>query len=343
MLVTQQPILRRFWYPVMPIAQLQTAPQSFQLLGQPLVLWLDAARNPVALDDRCCHRTARLSQGSVVAGNVRCPYHGWTFDGTGTCIEVPQCPDRPIPKTYRVPAFRCTERYGYVWVCLADPLTPIPDIPEAIDPHFRQIPQFYEPWRCAGLRLMENSFDNAHPQFVHAKTFGLAQEPVPPDPDEFEETPWGLRMKYILPVFNLDVQKQNLQTQETRTVRMSEGTWFMPFIRTLKITYPTGLIHIIFTAATPIDDRTSQIIQFCLRNDTEAEVSAENVIAFDRAVTLEDKNILEGTHYDVPLNMREEQHMTTDKPGIVMRHKLAALLRSHGETEQRLPSQSPLC
>lgn len=103
----------------------------------------------------------------------------------------------------------------------------------------------------------------------------------------------------------------------------------MPFIRTLKITYPNGLVHLIFTAATPVGDRTSQIVQFCLRNDTEADASSESIIAFDRAVTLEDRAILEGTDGDVPLVLSGEQHMPSDQPGIIMRHKLAALIRDH--------------
>lgn len=337
MRVTQQPVLKKFWYPVVPLAQLSAeTPYPFQLLGQRIVLWLDGDGNPVAVHDRCCHRSARLSQGVVIDGCVRCPYHGWSFNGQGTCVKVPQLATDLIPRTYRVDAYPCQARYGYAWVALEAPLHPIPEIPEATDPQFRQIPQFYEVWQCAGLRLMENSFDNAHPHFVHSKTFGVEQEPVPPQPDSFEETEFGLRMRYVLPVFNSTLQQQNLNMTEGRTVRISEGTWFMPFTRTLKITYPNGLVHLIFTAATPIDDRSSQIVQFCLRNDTEADVPAEQVIAFDRSVTLEDKAILEGTDFDVPLNIRAEQHMFTDKPGIVMRHRLAALLKAHGETEQSL-------
>ncbi|MFM7613016.1 MAG: Rieske (2Fe-2S) protein, partial [Synechococcales cyanobacterium] len=57
-------------------------------------------------------------------------------------------------------------------------------------------------------------------------------------------------------------------------------------------------------------------------------------IAFDRAVTLEDKRILETTDYDVPLISSREQHIFTDKPGLLMRKKIAALLKEYGETEQ---------
>ena len=58
----------------------------------------------------------------------------------------------------------------------------------------------------------------------------------------------------------------------------------------------------------------------------EAQTKAADAIAFDRQVTLEDKAILETTDYDVPLDAKFEQHMMTDRPGLMMRRKLAAML-----------------
>jgi phenylpropionate dioxygenase-like ring-hydroxylating dioxygenase large terminal subunit len=337
MLVTQHSVFHHFWYPVIPIDDLYQGPQSFQLLGQSLVLWLDEAGCPAAVRDRCCHRSAKLSLGTVNQGAVQCPYHGWCFNPNGECVHVPQLENQSIPRTYHVQAFRCTQRYGYAWVCLDEPIAEIPHIPEAFDPQFRFIPEFYEVWHCAGLRLMENSFDNAHPHFVHTNTFGLRQDPIPPQPTSFVETADGFKMTYELPVKNSDLQKRNLQMGNDLTVRISEGTWFMPFLRTLKISYPNGLVHLIFTAATPIDDRSIQVVQFCLRNDSEAEAKASDIVAFDRAVTLEDKAILESTEYDVPLSIQAEQHMFTDKPGIVMRRRLSSLIR--GLQNQNSPDQ----
>jgi Vanillate O-demethylase oxygenase C-terminal domain len=95
------------------------------------------------------------------------------------------------------------------------------------------------------------------------------------------------------------------------------------------------LVHLIFTAYTPIDDQSTQLVQFCLRNDTEADAKAAEIIAFDRQVTQEDQAVLETTDYDAPLSLLEEQHMASDKPGILMRQRLAALLKAHGEVEQR--------
>ncbi|MGB3311530.1 MAG: aromatic ring-hydroxylating dioxygenase subunit alpha [Nodosilinea sp.] len=337
MLTTQQPVLRRFWYPVIPLDNLLNGPQSFTLLEEPLVLWIDENGQPAALRDRCCHRSAQLSKGLVKDGCVRCPYHGWQYDSSGTCVNVPQLDaGAAIPKTYQVDAFPCVERYGYVWVCLDDtPLQPIPEIPEFADANFRFIPEFYEPWNVGGLRAIENSFDSAHGHFVHASSWGDMSNPQPPTIDDVTETDFGFVMKHWLEVLNPDLQKKNLGIAEEKTIRTNTRTWYMPFARTLKIQYPNGLEHVIFTAYTPIDDQHSQVVQFCLRNDTEAEAKAADIIAFDRQVTSEDRVILEGTDYDAPLTLAEEQHMASDRPGILMRHRLAKLLKEHGEVEQR--------
>jgi phenylpropionate dioxygenase-like ring-hydroxylating dioxygenase large terminal subunit len=336
MLVTRQAVLRQFWYPVIPISHLETRqPQAFELLGEKVVLWLDDDGQPNALRNRCCHRSAMLSNGEVINGSVRCPYHGWSYNGKGGCVNVPQLAiDQPIPASYKVPAYRCTLRYGYVWVCLDEPLMPIPNIPQAQDPKFRLIPEFYERWECSGLRIMENSFDNAHFSFVHQSTFGDIQNP---EPASIQVTMLenGLNVKTQVPVLNPPLQQANLKILTETTLRTNDTTWYLPFTRILEITYPNGLIHVIVTVATPINDRASQIVQFCLRNDTEADARAEEIIAFDRTVTSEDRTILEATDYDVPLDLRHEQHMASDQPGVIMRLKFTALLKAHGEIEQR--------
>jgi phenylpropionate dioxygenase-like ring-hydroxylating dioxygenase large terminal subunit len=334
MLITKQPVFRRFWYPVIPQSELLDGPKPFELLGQKIVLWLDAAGNPAAVTDRCCHRSAQLSLGQVVNGCIACPYHGWQFNGQGGCTHVPQLSaSDPISPNYKVTAYHCQERYGYVWVCLEDPLLDPPEIPEAAQPGWRLIHEFYEPWKCAGLRVMENELDLAHPTFVHTQTFGSEDHPTP-DQLELTETEWGLRVHGVLGVVNPELQQQNLKMDSNQTVRTLDMTWFMPFTIKLQIAYPNGLVHTIVNTMTPIDDQTSQMVQFCLRNDTEADTATADVIAFDRAVTLEDKRILETTDYDVPLSLNKEQHMVTDKPGIIIRKKLAALLKAHGEVEQ---------
>ncbi|MEM7064650.1 MAG: aromatic ring-hydroxylating dioxygenase subunit alpha [Cyanobacteria bacterium P01_B01_bin.77] len=333
MLVTQQPIFRRFWYPVIPRQHLTEGPKSFELLGEPLVLWLDDQDKPAAIRDRCCHRTAKLSLGKVSQGRICCPYHGWEFEPSGACARVPQLKAGcAIPSSYRVDAYRCIERYGYVWVCLEDPLIDIPEISETSDPSYRLIQEFYEPWQCAGLRVMENELDLAHPTFVHTETFGSEHHPTP-DELEITDTDWGIHVYGKLGVVNPELQQNNLNMAETQTMRTLHMDWFMPFTIKLKINYPNGLEHIVVNTMTPISDGRSQMVQFCVRNDTEADTPADDVIAFDRAVTLEDKRILESTDSDVPLNPSGEEHMLTDRPGIMIRKKMAALLKTQGKSK----------
>ena len=76
-------------------------------------------------------------------------------------------------------------------------------------------------------------------------------------------------------------------------------------------------------------------VQWCYRSDREEDVAAKDIIAFDRQVTEEDREILESTDFDVCIDTtrRVEFHMETDKPGLIMRQKLLALFRAHGEDE----------
>jgi len=336
MLVCTQPILRRFWYPVMPMAHLKDGPKPFRLLGEDIVLWLAEGDIPVALADRCCHRTAKLSRGYCERSRLVCGYHGWEYDPTGRVVRLPQSgaqEDRPT--RMGVPMFRAEERYGYAWVALEEPLYAIPEFEEPGETGFRQIDEFYEVWDCAGLRVMENSFDNAHFSFVHRRSFGDQGHPVPAKLD-IETLADGFLMLSSVPVKNPELQQKLLKMDSDRTVRHMRAHWYLPFGRKLRINYPNGLVHSIITYATPIDDKSSQIVQFCFRNDTEAEARAEDVIAFDRTVTEEDKFILESTDYDVPLDQTGvELNMVSDRPGILMRRMLRDLLEKHREPEAR--------
>ncbi|MBC7780085.1 MAG: aromatic ring-hydroxylating dioxygenase subunit alpha [Proteobacteria bacterium] len=333
MLVTRQKLLRRFWYPVMPMTMLDAGPRPFTLLGEKIVLFKGPDGRPVALLDRCCHRTAELSKGTVENGNIVCGYHGWTYDATGKCVRIPQNTEASIPASAKVPAYRCDARYGYAWVALDEPVQPIFELTEATDPAYRQIDQFYEVWNCAGLRLMENSFDMAHLSFVHKGTFGPKSHV--PRSMSMEASEWGLETNVETPVANPEMARNVVGSDAAETVRVMRGSWFLPFSRRLAISYPNGLRHTIITNATPIDDRSSMVVQWCYRSDTEAQVPAAEIIAFDRAVTNEDKTILESTDPDacIDTTRRIEFHMDSDKPGLIMREKLLALLREYGEEE----------
>jgi phenylpropionate dioxygenase-like ring-hydroxylating dioxygenase large terminal subunit len=81
----------------------ESTPQGVLIDGQRAVLWTGADGQQCAARDVCPHRRAPLSAGTVVNGVLRCPYHGWTYDGTGQCTSVPAIgPDGRIPARARL-------------------------------------------------------------------------------------------------------------------------------------------------------------------------------------------------------------------------------------------------
>ena len=334
MLVTQQPVLRRFWYAVMPMAKLEAGPQPFTLLGEDIVLWKQADGTPAAVRDRCCHRTAKLSKGFVQDGNIVCGYHGWSYDCRGACVKIPQASDMAIPAGAKVPAYHAAERFGYAWVALDDPLMPLLEAQEEALGH-RRIHQFDETWNTGALRMMENSFDTAHFAFVHKGTFGQGDQPRPKH-FSLNETDYGFEAKVELEINNPPESHRITGTSAPTTSRSFSNQWHLPFLRKLGLAYPSGIRHTIYTSATPIDDTRIRLIQWLYRNDTEEDCPAALLNDWDTRVMLEDKVILESVNADAPVDIgrRDEQSMASDRPGMIMRRRLLELLRAHGETEK---------
>lgn len=334
MLVTKQPVLRRFWYACLPLHDLAEGPKPFRLLGEDIVLFLDKDGRPAALEDRCCHRTAKLSKGWIKDGNIVCGYHGWEYDRTGKLVMIPQFPfEQPVPQA-RARSFHAEARYGYVWVCLDEPLADIPPIPEDGAEGYRRIFQFHDTWQCSALRMMENSFDNAHFAFVHQNTFGTVDQPKP-EKYELVETEYGFDAESVVPIENPERARKVTGDPNPMTKRHMRNKWFMPFCRRLDMEYPSGIRHIIFNSATPVDDGSIVLVQLLYRNDREEDVSTADLIAWDAEIIEEDREILESTSPDaiVDMSRKIEMHMPSDRPGMLMRKRLLALLNAHGETE----------
>ena len=206
-------------------------------------------------------------------------------------------------------------------------------------PGFRRIHQFDDRWNTAALRMMENSFDNSHFSFVHRATFGQQDQPKP-EKYELVETDYGFRAETIVPIKNPPAAHRITGTADPITTRHMRNAWFMPFCRTLDIEYPSGLRHIIFNSATPIDDGSIQLVQILFRNDREEDCSTKELIDWDAAIIAEDREILESTDPDaiVDVERKIEMHMPSDRPGLIMRKRLLALLAEHGETEVPRPA-----
>jgi phenylpropionate dioxygenase-like ring-hydroxylating dioxygenase large terminal subunit len=157
-------------------------PRGVRMLGCDFVLFRDANGQAVCLSDVCCHRGASLCHGSIAAGHVECPYHGWQFAASGQCARIPALgAEAVIPKRARVDSYPTLERYGWVWVFLGDldeaARPRLPDLfPEYGMPETWRLIPYDGEGRVNWARFEENSLDTAHINFVHP-TFGTRRAP----------------------------------------------------------------------------------------------------------------------------------------------------------------------
>ena len=147
------------------------------LLEEPVLLYKGDSGRAVALDNRCCHRGAKLSNGRLEGDSVRCMYHGLKFDASGRCVQIPG--QESIPAKLCVRSYPLVERDHLVWIWmgapeLADPELII-DIPYLRDPAWRGAADYMH--YDADYRLIvDNLSDFAHLAFVHTHTLGGSEE-----------------------------------------------------------------------------------------------------------------------------------------------------------------------
>lgn len=331
MRVTAEPHLRAFWYPLGFVDEIDQ-PVPRRLLGEDLVLWRPDPAGPVlAALDRCPHRDARLSAGRLTDGTIQCAYHGWRFADDGVVVDVPQLEaDSTLPPKGCLSMVRTAERYGVVWVALDEPCRPVPEVPELAGletGEMRFIRQFDEEWNCAAPRLLDNNFDVAHVAFVHLATLGRPSRPTVEVPT-VERTDFGMVVHQVQTLENdmLDEAASVTGTDEELVTRHVTNSFFAPGLLVYSIDYrDTGIVHTLFIAATPVDDDQLRLVQFCARNDTEADVPAADIVAFDRKIIEEDRWILELCAGEYELDLGANAHVKHDRPTVEIRRILGEI------------------
>lgn len=107
---------------------LRQSAQRAQILDHDLAVWRGADGNVRAWQNRCPHRGMRLSYGFVRGDRLTCLYHGWSYDGQGSCVAIPAHPNLTPPKTIKAASYDCIERAGLIWVASQGSVNAFPDI-----------------------------------------------------------------------------------------------------------------------------------------------------------------------------------------------------------------------
>jgi len=166
--------LRRFWLPVALAAEVAACdgdPVRLRLLGEDLVLFRDSEDRIGLLAEHCPHRGASLYFGRNEECGLRCLYHGWKFDVTGACVDMPnEPPDSRFKDKVRATAYPAREAGGLVWAYLG-PAERLADFPRFEWLGLPLSHLYASRWRteCNFVQAMEGEMDTSHVGFLHSR------------------------------------------------------------------------------------------------------------------------------------------------------------------------------
>lgn len=173
-------LMRRYWQPIAAATQLDENPvKRVKLLGESLVLYRDRSGTLGLIGDTCAHRRVNLAFGIPETVGLRCPYHGWRYDGTGQCVEMPdEAKDSTFPSRVQIPAYPVKELAGVIFAYLGpDPAPLLPNwdlfVAENVvhDIGFQVLD-------CNWLQIQENDLDPAHLEWLHGYFSNYALERI---------------------------------------------------------------------------------------------------------------------------------------------------------------------
>jgi phthalate 4,5-dioxygenase len=165
--------MRRYWMPVVLSSELpnpDSDPIRVRLLGEDLVAFRDTNGQVGLLAANCPHRGASLFFGRNEEEGLRCVYHGWKFDASGICLDMPNEPvESDFKAKVQAVAYPTAERNGIIWAYMG-PRTSPPALPDfeanMLSADNLVISIIHRP--CNWMQGWEGEMDTVHQAFLHS-------------------------------------------------------------------------------------------------------------------------------------------------------------------------------
>lgn len=330
-LTNVDPSLRQAWHPVGRIGDLGDGPTKVTLLGEDwVVVRLDGVLT--AYLDVCPHRLAPLSAGRIdtVGGAevLRCGYHGWCFEASGSCSEIPALgPGAKLPPRAKAtsPA-GVAEHLGLVWLAPEAPIAPLPDLPIAEEEQPRFLTGDLPVLRArggAGL-LVDNFLDVAHFPFVHAATIGVEDATEIGEVDVVRDgLSLTVRSAQVFP--HREDPGVAAGIRPLLQTRHAKYRYTAPFAAWLRMDYEeAGGCNVITFFLQPEDADHVVLYASVHRDDLDGdEARMAEAVVFEHAVTAEDLVIQEAfVERSIPLDLTAEVHTRADRMTVELRRIL---------------------
>ncbi len=138
-------------------------------MGERLIAFRDSSNRIGLIDEFCAHRRVSLWFGRNEECGLRCAYHGWKYDVTGQCVDLPSEPEETgMRSRIRLKAYPCVEHGGAIWTYMGPPELK-PALPALewtlVPPERRFISKRLQ--ECNYLQAMEGGIDSSHVSFLH--------------------------------------------------------------------------------------------------------------------------------------------------------------------------------
>lgn len=174
-------LFRRYWIPALLAEELpepDCPPVRVKLMSERLIAFRDSQGRLGLMDEFCAHRGVSLWFGRNEQSGLRCPYHGWKYDVTGQCVEVPSEPEESgFCKKITLKSYPLVERGGVLWTYMG-PAQFKPELPAfewaTVAPAHRFVSKWLE--QCNHLQAMEGGIDSSHVSFLHR--FDVDKDPL---------------------------------------------------------------------------------------------------------------------------------------------------------------------
>jgi phenylpropionate dioxygenase-like ring-hydroxylating dioxygenase large terminal subunit len=166
-------LFRRYWTPALhawEIDEPDGPPVRVRLLGEKLLAFRDSDGRIGIVDEFCAHRGVSLWFGRNEECGIRCPYHGWKYDVTGQCTELPSEPEGSgLRRRIKLESYPSIERGGVIWTYMGPPeLQPPPPALEWVEVPAERRYLSKRLQECNYLQAMEGGIDSSHVSFLHS-------------------------------------------------------------------------------------------------------------------------------------------------------------------------------
>jgi len=227
-------------------------PLRVRLLGENLIAFRTTSGKVGLVAHACPHRGASLFFGRNEAEGLRCVYHGWKFDVTGRCVDMPTEPaESTFKDKVRASTYPCTERNGIIWTYMGPREIP-PPLPD-LEPNL--LPADHtEIWTalrdCNWVQALEGDIDTAHLALLHLGSVS-PDEVIPGTFDYYTVRDRTPRYKVVETAYGTMYGAYRPAEEETYYWRIAQ--FLFPFFTLI----PTGVlgVQILVRAWVPVDDQ----------------------------------------------------------------------------------------